>query len=98
MFLLFATCKRSFLALSIVVAKPKITTAFTVELTNYGWSVQVAGKRVGLFQTQQQALAEVKRRRAELTTKRKLSSVEVVGNGPGEPDRARPARPFWTRR
>lgn len=73
-------------------------TTFTVELTDYGWSVQAAGKKVGLFQTQQQALAEVKKRRAQLTTERKHSSVEVVGGYPGASGRTRSSRPFWTRR
>ena len=60
------------------MAKQAITTTFLVELTNYGWSVGAGDERLGLFVTQQQALNDVKRRRARLTAKGQRSAVLVT--------------------
>jgi hypothetical protein len=76
------------------VAKAKSVKTFTVALSNYGWSVQLDGERLALFRTQQQALQDVERRRAQLKAKGKRSDLEVVGS---EID-ATPTTPFWRRR
>jgi hypothetical protein len=60
------------------VAKPNNETTFLVEPTEYGWSVRVEEKRLGLFVTQRHALDDVKGRRAELATKGKRSAVIVT--------------------
>ena len=62
------------------MAKQAITTTFLVELTNYGWSVGAGDERLGLFVTQQQALNDVKRRRAKLTSKGQRSAVLVTAH------------------
>jgi hypothetical protein len=62
------------------MAKQAITTTFLVELTNYGWSVGAGDERLGLFVTRQQALNEVKKRRARLTAKGQRSTVLVTGH------------------
>ncbi len=80
------------------MARKQSAATFTVALTNYGWSVQLDGDGLELFQTQQQALAEVKRRRAKLTAKGKRSSVVVAGSQLGDAAPAHSSRPFWTRR
>ena len=38
----------------------QISTSFLVEPTKYGWSVCTGTKRLGLFNTQRQALEDVK--------------------------------------
>ena len=60
--------------------------------------MQLDGERLELFQTQQQALAEVKRRRAALMAKGKSSSVVVVGSQLGDGERIQSSRSFWSRR
>ena len=82
--------------LGMSVAKAKPVPTFTVSLTGYGWSVQLEGKRLDLFQTQQQALTEVKRRRADLACNGKRTTVEIVGSELDDPARNR--RPFFRRR
>ena len=62
------------------MAKQATTTTFLVELTNYGWSVGAGDERLGLFVTQQQALNDVKKRRARLTAKGQRSTVLVTGH------------------
>ena len=62
------------------MAKQAITTTFLVELTNYGWSVGAGDERLGLFVTQQQALNDVKKRRAKLTSKGQRSTVLVTAH------------------
>ena len=62
------------------MAKQAITTTFLVELTNYGWSVGAGDERLGLFVTQQQALNDVKKRRARLTANGQRSAVLVTGH------------------
>ena len=62
------------------MAKQTPTTTFLVELTNYGWSVGAEDKRLGLFVTQQQALNDVKKRRARLTAKGQRSTVLITGH------------------
>jgi hypothetical protein len=63
-----------------LMAKQATTTTFLVELTNYGWSVGAGDERLGLFVTQQQALNDVKKRRARLTAKGQRSTVLVTGH------------------
>jgi hypothetical protein len=62
------------------VATEAITTIFIVEPTNDGWSVRIGNARLGLFSTQRQALADVKKRRAKLTSKGQRSTVVVRGH------------------
>ena len=62
------------------MAKQAINTTFLVELTNYGWSVGAGDERLGLFVTQQQALNDVKKRRAKLTSKGQRSAVLVTAH------------------
>ena len=62
------------------MAKQAITTTFLVELTNYGWSVGAGDERLGLFVTQQQAINDVKKRRAKLTSKGQRSTVLVTAH------------------
>jgi hypothetical protein len=63
-----------------LMAKRATTTTFLVELTNYGWSVGASDERLGLFVTQQQALNDVKKRRARLTANGQRSAVLVTGH------------------
>jgi hypothetical protein len=67
------------LLLCLVVVKAQITTNFSVEPTEYGWSVSDGAVRLGLFVSQRQALDDVRKRRAALKTKGRASSVEVTG-------------------
>ena len=62
------------------MTKQAITTTFLVAPTEYGWSVGAGDKRLGLFLTQQQALNDVKKRRAKLTANGKRSTVVVTGH------------------
>jgi len=62
------------------MVKQATITTFLVELTNYGWSVGAGDERLGLFVTQQQALNDVKKRRARLTAKGQHSTVLVTGH------------------
>jgi hypothetical protein len=48
---------------------------FIVEHTKYGWLVSIGGRRVGIHATQEQALADVGNRRADLTAKGERSRV-----------------------
>ena len=50
-------------------------TLFIVDRTKYGWLVSIGGRRVGIHATQEQALADVDKRRADLTAKGERSSV-----------------------
>jgi hypothetical protein len=61
------------------VIKAQATVVFSVELTEYGWSVRDAARRLGLFVSQRQALDDVRKRRAALKAKGRASSVEVIG-------------------
>jgi hypothetical protein len=65
--------------LCLAVVKPQVSTVFSVDLTNYGWSVKDGDRHLGLFVTQQHALADVKRRRAELRARGRSSTVVVTG-------------------
>ena len=56
-----------------------ITKVFVVERITDGWSVRVGDERLGLFATQRQALNDVKKRRARLTSKGQRSTVLVTG-------------------
>jgi hypothetical protein len=62
------------------MAKQATTTTYLVELTNYGWSVGAGAERLGLFVTKEQALNDVKKRRAKLTGKGRRSTVVVTGH------------------
>jgi hypothetical protein len=62
------------------MAKQTAAMTFLVEHTEYGWSVGAGDERLGLFVTQQQALNDVKKRRAKLTAKGRRSSVVVTGH------------------
>ena len=61
------------------MAKLAPTMTFLVEHTEYGWSVGAGDERLGLFVTQQQALNDVKKRRAKLTAKGRRSTLVVKG-------------------
>jgi hypothetical protein len=75
------------------VVKAQAITVFSVEPTEYGWSVRDGAKRLGLFVSQRQALDDVRKRRAALKAKGRASSVEVTGEEADGP-RGRPRRPF----
>jgi hypothetical protein len=62
------------------MAKQAPTMTFLVEHTEYGWSVGAGDERLGLFVTQQQALNDVKKRRATLTAKGRRSTIVVTGH------------------
>ena len=62
-----------------VVMKAQVTTIFSVEPTEYGWSVSDGAKRLGLFVSRRQALDDVRKRQAALKAKGRASSVEVTG-------------------
>jgi hypothetical protein len=62
------------------MVKQTATMTFLVEYTEYGWSVGAGDKRLGLFLTQQQALNDVKKRRAKLTANGMRSTVVVTGH------------------
>ena len=62
------------------MAKQAITTTFLVAPTDYGWSVDAGGERLGLFLTQRQALDDVKKRRTRLTATGQRSTVLVTGH------------------
>ena len=80
----------------MLMVRKQPAATFTVALTNYGWSVQLDGEHLELFQTQQQALAEVKRRRVELMAKGKSTSVVVVGSQLADAARTHSSRSSWT--
>jgi hypothetical protein len=61
------------------MAKQTTSMTFLVEYTEYGWSVGAGDERLGLFMTQQQALNDVKKRRAKLTANGRRSTVVVTG-------------------
>ena len=65
--------------LRCVVVKAQVTTVFSVEPTEYGWSVRDGAKRLGLFVSQRQAIDDVRKRQAALKAKGSASSVEVTG-------------------
>ena len=65
--------------LCLVVTTAQETTTFSVEPTEYGWSVSDGAERLGLFVSQRQALDDVKKRRVALKAKGRASSVEVTG-------------------
>jgi hypothetical protein len=75
------------------VVKAQAITIFSVEPTEYGWSVRDGATRLGLFVSQRQALDDVRKRRAALKAKGRASSVEVTGEESDGP-RGRPRRPF----
>jgi hypothetical protein len=62
-----------------MVKQTAATMTFLIEHTEYGWSVGAGDERLGLFMTQQQALNDVKKRRAKLTAKGRRSTVVVTG-------------------
>jgi hypothetical protein len=80
------------------VAKREISTSFLVEPTEYGWSVCAGTRRVGLFITQRQALANVNRLRGDLRAKGKRSTLVVRGSDPGPLGRGRGTRSSWFNR
>ena len=61
------------------MVKAQIPTIFSVEPTEYGWSVSDGAVRLGLFVSQRQALDDVRKRRAAVKAKRLSSSLEVTG-------------------
>ena len=66
------------------MAKHAIATTFLVAPTDYGWSVDAGGERLGLFVTQRQALDDVKKRRVRLTASGDLAhhlAAEIVAVG-----------------
>lgn len=69
----------------------KASTKFVVEPSDYGWAVRAGTTQLGLFVTQRQALAEVKRRQA---LSRGKSTLEIFGREGPEP-RNRPALVRW---
>jgi hypothetical protein len=75
------------------VVKAQATTIFSVELTEYGWSVRDGATRLGLFVSQRQALDDVRKRRAALKTEGRASAVEVIGEE-AEGTRGGSRRPF----
>jgi hypothetical protein len=75
-----------------------ISTSFLVEPTEYGWSVCAGTRRVGLFITQRQALADVKRLRGELRARGKRSTLVVRGSDIAPPGHARNTRSYWFNR
>ena len=62
------------------MAQQTTTMTFLVEYTEYGWSVGAEDERLGLFVTQQQALNDVKKRRAKLGANGRRSTVVVRGH------------------
>ena len=80
------------------MTKEKLATTLTIALTEYGWSVEFNGKRIDLFQTRHQALAEVKRRGAALTGKGTRSTVVVEGSALDHASRFPLFRPSWPKR
>ena len=77
--------------ISFIVIKTLVTTIFSVEPTEYGWSVSDGAKRLGLFVSQRQALDDVRKRRAVLKAEGRASGVEVTGEET-EGARTRPPR------
>lgn len=71
--------------------------SFFVEPTDYGWSVRVGSKRLGLFMTQRQALGDVKQRRDNLKAKGRLSTLTIAGSELEHSDSRLPRR-SWRRR
>ena len=65
--------------ISFIVIKTLVTTIFSVEPTEYGWSVSDGAKRLGLFVSHRQALDDVRKRRAGLKADGRASAVEVTG-------------------
>lgn len=59
--------------------KAKRSAHFTVELTEYGWSVNDGLERVGLFVTQKQAVSSAKVRLKELRTQGVAVNLTVKG-------------------
>ena len=49
-------------------------TVFQVEYTEYGWAVSIGGRRVAVYPWQEEALAYVEERRAELRAKGESSA------------------------
>lgn len=76
----------------------EISTSFLVEPTEYGWSVCAGNRRVGLFITQRQALADVKRLRRELRASGKRSTLIVRGSDLAPPGHTRSTRSYWFNR
>jgi hypothetical protein len=77
------------------VIKKQTSIVFSVEPTEYGWSVKEGASQLGLFLTQRHALDDVKRRRTELMTKGRSSTVLVTGQ---ELKSIRGASPHFSRR
>jgi len=77
--------------ISFIVVKTLVTTIFSVEPTDYGWSVSDGAMRLGLFVSQRQALDDVRKRRAVLKAEGCASAVEVTGEET-EGARTRPPR------
>jgi len=61
------------------VGKAPVTTIFSVEPTQYGWSVSDGATWSGLFMSQRQALDDVRKRQAALKAMGRASSVAVIG-------------------
>ena len=61
-----------------IVANKTITKIFVVQPTiDGGWAVRVGDERLGLFPGHRQALDDVKKRRAKLTSKGERSTVVI---------------------
>lgn len=69
------------------MAKKSHITHFTVESTEYGWSVRVGASRLGLFVSQKHAIADVKARQKGLRAQGGKSEVTVIG------EESQPSRP-----
>jgi hypothetical protein len=54
-------------------------TIFQIAYTEYGWAVSIGGRRVAVFPWQQEALAYVEERRAELRARGESSAVVLRG-------------------
>jgi hypothetical protein len=61
------------------VEEREAKTVFQVAYTDYGWAVSIGGRRVAVYLWQEEALAYVEERRAELRAKGESSSVVLRG-------------------
>jgi hypothetical protein len=69
--------------------------ASIVEHNDYGWSVRVGAEQLGLFATQNHAVAKVQKRRATLQSKSQASTVSVIDPDCDASNYA--PRPSWRR-
>jgi hypothetical protein len=66
--------------------RSELTTVFVIDHASSGWAVSIAGRRVGLFQTQQQALSYAESRRVELRVRGERSIVRLRCGSAADPD------------